>query len=113
MPTEPYLSPEPDDGSASTPQISNERAAYNIVSDTVVGVNVRGKDNLFQALFILGSVIVLAGAGAIVAGLSDTDVPWWGGAIAGAFVGLVAGLFLSGIGLMIYRAVRHLKGKHD
>jgi uncharacterized membrane protein YeiB len=35
------------------------------------------------------------------------------GAVVGGFVGLFAGLFGSGIFLMVYRAVRHVRGKHD
>ena len=35
------------------------KAAYNIVSDTVTGVNVRKSDNIFQALFILATIFVL------------------------------------------------------
>ena len=35
------------------------------------------------------------------------------GALGGAFIGLVAGFFASGIFLMIYRAVMHLRGRHD
>jgi hypothetical protein len=49
----------------------------------------------------------------LVAIKPDWDIPWYGGAIAGAFAGLAVGLFASGIFLMIYRAVRHLQGKHD
>jgi hypothetical protein len=33
--------------------------------------------------------------------------------IVGGFLGLIAGLLGSGVFLMIYRAVRHAKGKHD
>jgi hypothetical protein len=35
------------------------------------------------------------------------------GALVGGFIGVLAGLFGSGIFLMIYRAVRHLRGKHE
>jgi hypothetical protein len=31
----------------------------------------------------------------------------------GAFAGLVVGVFSSGIFLMVYRAIRHVRGKHD
>jgi hypothetical protein len=94
--------------------ISTGRAAYNVVSDTVTGVNVRASDNLLQALFILAAVILLAIVGAVLAALnSDWDLPWYAGAMLGAFAGLVIGFFASGIFLMIYRAVRHMTGKHD
>ena len=35
---------------APTENVSDVRAAYNLVSDTVVGVNVRWSDNKFQAV---------------------------------------------------------------
>ena len=94
--------------------ISSGRAAYNVVSDTVTGVNVRASDNVLQAVFILAAVVVSAIVGAVLVALNgDWDLPWYGGAIVGAFVGLVIGFFASGIFLMIYRAVRHMQGRHD
>lgn len=94
--------------------ISSGRAAYNVVSDTVTGVNLRGSDNKFQAKFILVSVVLLAALGALLAWLNTSwQLPWFGGAIVGAFAGLVFGVLASGIVLMIYRGARHMKGKHD
>lgn len=94
--------------------LSAGRAAYNVVTDTVTGVNVRWSDNRFQALFVLGSVIVVALIGGIAAfANSQWNLPWYGGALVGGFIGLVAGTILSGIILMLFRASRHLKGKHD
>lgn len=93
------------------------REAYNIVSDTVVGMNVRKSDNLFQLKVIL--VCVLTGvplgaiAGALLSDSNDRLVGAVGGGLGLGFAGVVLGLFGSGIYLMIYRAVRHLKGKHD
>jgi hypothetical protein len=46
-----------------------------------------------------------AGIGALVGGC--------GGAFLGAFAGILVGLFGSGIYLMVYRAVRHVRGRHD
>lgn len=95
-------------------RISSERAAYNVVSDMVIGVNVRKQDNKFQALFILAAVAIFAALGAILAFFFKSwELPWYGGAIAGSFAGLVLGFFASGIVLMIYRGMRHVKGKHD
>ncbi|MBL8891881.1 MAG: hypothetical protein JNL67_18035 [Planctomycetaceae bacterium] len=89
-------------------------AAYNIVSDTIVGPNLRWRDNLFQALFIFVSILVFALVGAILAFFNPRwNLPWFGGVIFGAFAGLLFGTFASGIFLMIYRGLRHLKGKHD
>ncbi len=98
----------------SSDGVSTERAAYNVVSDTVTGVNIRKSDNLFQAAFIAVTMFVLAITGAILASIfGKGDIPWYAGAIAGALAGLVVGVFASGIFLMIYRAVRHMTGKHD
>jgi hypothetical protein len=86
---------------------STGKEAYNIVSDTVVGANVRLKDNLFQGLAIL--VFAILGG---VLGLIFVEEPL-AGLMLGGIGGLIVGLFLSGIALMIFRGVRHLQGKHD
>jgi hypothetical protein len=97
----------------STRPDTSGRDAYNIVSDTVVGLNVRKSDNVFQAKFIGITVLVLATIGGASAALnSDWNLPWFGGALIGAFAGLIIGVFASGIFLMIYRAVKHVKGDH-
>lgn len=83
------------------------KQSYNVVADTVGGVNVRWKDNLFQALAIFVCLILGAGIGALV--VEERMM----GVIAGGFIGLIVGLFGSGIFLMIFRALRHLKGRHD
>jgi hypothetical protein len=90
---------------------------YNIISDTVVGVNVRKSDNLFQLKVILVCVFIGVPIGAIAgAVLSDSENRLIG-ALAGGFglgfAGVVLGLFGSGIYLMLYRAVCHLRGRHD
>jgi hypothetical protein len=94
--------PPPDDATSMT-----SRQVYNVVSDTVGGPNVRLRDNLFQAAAIFAGMILGAGIGALVA----TERIF--GALAGGFLGLLAGLFGSGIFLMVYRAVKHTRGKHD
>src|SRR5262245_49159810 len=83
------------------------RQAYNLVTDTAAGPNVRWKDNLYQALVILVFVILGAAMGAL---MLDDYRP---GLLLGAFGGLVAGVFGSGIFLMIYRAIKHSRGQHD
>ena len=112
----PYVSPEaPGEGTGSSPTAG--RDAYNIVADTVVGMNVRKSDNLFQLKVIL--VCVLAGcplgavAGALLADPGNRLPSALGGALGLGFAGVVLGLFGSGIYLMIYRAVRHVRGQHD
>lgn len=95
-------------------EISTERATYNIVSDTVTGVNFRKRDNLFQGLFILVAALLLAGVGAVLAWFNPRwDLPWYGGALFGGFAGLVIGFFVSGLFLMVFRMVRHLQGRHQ
>jgi hypothetical protein len=91
---------------ASSPTLG-AREAYNIVSDTVVGVNFRKSDNRLQAKIIAFVVFI----GAVVGFFLDPQRI--GGAIGGAFLGLIAGLFISGFFLMIYRAGKHIKGDHS
>lgn len=99
---------------ASPKEVSNERAAYNIISDTVVGLNVRKGDNAFQAKVTFGSVLLFASLGiGLVLLKADWKLPWYAGALIGSFIGLVLGILASGIFLMIYRTIRHLQGKHD
>lgn len=94
--------------------MASTQVAYNVVSDTVTGVNVRWSDNRFQAIFVFVSMVAIAMLGALLTLLnSQQQLPWYAGALMGAFVGMVFGVFGSGIYLMIYRAYRHLKGKHD
>jgi len=80
---------------------SEAKKVYNMVTDTVTGPNVRLKDNLYQAAFI--SMSLLAG---IVAGVLLAEDRFTG-ALIGAVAGLIGGLLLSGMFLMIYRALRH------
>ena len=97
-----------------TQSVSPVHAAYNVVTDTVTGVNVRWSDNKFQAIFVSASVVLASLTGAVLAALNARwNLPWYGGALIGSFAGLVIGIFASGIFLMFYRAARHIKGKHD
>jgi ABC-type uncharacterized transport system permease subunit len=113
-PYEPSASTDLDSGDSAETDISSAHAAYNVVTDTVTGLNVRKSDNKFQAIFILLAMIVFAGVGiGIVATKPVWEIPWYGGAIMGGFAGMVIGFFASGISLMIYRAARHIKGKHE
>lgn len=106
------------ESSDAAPQSANPvdsgLAAYNVVTDTVTGVNVRWSDNRFQAVFVASSVAVLAIVGAILTKLNPSwNLPWYGGGLVGMFAGLVFGVFASGIFLMFYRAWRHLRGDHN
>lgn len=117
MSENPYQTPV-EAGKAKEPTPTNtitpSAATYNVVTDMVGGLNLRRSDNAFQALFILVSIVLAALVGAILAFFNPNwNLPWMGGAVFGAVAGLVFGTFASGIFLMIYRAMRHLKGKHD
>lgn len=83
------------------------RQAYNVVSDTVAGANVRVMDNVVQAIAISVCLVL----GAIIGVLTIEDR--LAGVFVGGFLGLIVGLFASGIFLMIFRAVMHLRGRHD
>jgi hypothetical protein len=98
----------PDSSGAPPPRLS-AREQYNVVSDTVVGVNVRWRDNVFQAVVIVGCATLGAGIGWRMAGEDDVRGP----VLLGALGGLVAGTLLSGAALMVFRFVRHVRGRHD
>ncbi len=83
---------------------------YNMITDTVAGPNIRVRDNVFQAVFIFVCAVLGAAVGWL--GFGSTADPKVA-ALIGGIIGMVAGLFISGIALMIYRAVRHGQGKHD
>lgn len=99
MPEE-LIAPEPQPGISG-------REAYNVVTDTLTGPNVRWKDNVYQAAAI--GVCTILGAGVGLLFIEDHLAA----VLIGSLFGMLAGLFGSGIFLMIYRGVRHLRGKHD
>lgn len=101
------MNEDPSAKATSPPQPVSGRQAYNLVTDTVAGPNLRLKDNLVQAGVIFVCCLLGAGFGA----LSVNDrMP---GLLMGGFAGMVVGFFGSGLFLMIYRAARHIQGKHD
>ncbi len=105
------------DAGEAHPATMSGREAYNIVADTVGGVNVRLSDNVLQLIVILICVLILSPVGAIVGAVysppEERVIGTIGGGLGMACIGVVLGLFGSGIYLMIYRAVRHVKGKHN
>jgi hypothetical protein len=116
MSENPFQSPTDVAGSRQneSPPLTSTQASYNVVTDTVTGVNVRWSDNRFQAIFVLISMVATSLLGALLAAInSQWNLPWYVGALIGSFAGLVIGILASGIFLMFYRAARHLKGKHD
>jgi len=98
---------EPTNGNEKPDDDLTGRQKYNIVSDTVTGVNVRLKDNVIQALAILVFIALGAAIGAV---LIEARVA---GAVIGGLIAIFAGWIASGVFLMIYRAVMHVRGHHD
>jgi hypothetical protein len=97
LPDEPG-SDEPIDAEVVDPHLTG-RETYNVITDTVTGVNLRVSDNVFQAIVSFVCLVLGAGIGALA---FQDRVP---AALVGGFVGLVVGLFVSGIWLMCYRAL--------
>jgi predicted RNA-binding Zn-ribbon protein involved in translation (DUF1610 family) len=83
------------------------RQAYNVVSDLGAGINVRRRDNLIQ----LGVIVIATLLGIAIGAMVTRDRAT--GEVLGGFIGLLAGLFGSGIFLMIFRAIQHARGRHD
>jgi hypothetical protein len=108
----PYDAPEIVDAElipdAPNQELGSGKATYNVVTDLVTGANLRAWDNTIQIIAIL---IATPLGGLIGYQMASLDRGF--GALVGGFFGLLTGLFGSGIFLMIYRAVRHIRGKHD
>jgi hypothetical protein len=83
------------------------KQTYHVITDTVTGANLRWKDNLFQAV---GTVVLTAVGAGIAYALAEEPLP---AMLIGALGGLIAGALLTGVILMIYRAVKHIHGQHD
>ena len=81
----------------------SSKETYNVVSDTVIGINARKKDNLIQGIIILVTVII----GLVIGHM------YGGFLLLGGLGGLIVGFLGSGIFLMIYRAIKHASGDHD
>ncbi len=81
---------------------------YHTVAETVGGIpSFRLKDNLIQTAFIAATLIIGLGIGYLV----TKDMF---GAGVGGFLGLIAGLLVSGVVLMVLgwkRAIRRLGGR--
>jgi hypothetical protein len=95
----------PEESRPTDPNSVSGNDGYRIVTDLVAGPNLRWRDNLFQGLFILIALLLSVAVGAA----------FWGveGAVIGGVGGLIGGLLLSGAVLGLYRAYRHMQGKHD
>ena len=65
----------------------SSKETYNVVSDTLVGVNVRKKDNIIQGLIILVTVII----GLLI------GQTYGGFLMLGGLGGLIIGFLVSGI----------------
>ncbi|MCA9247153.1 MAG: hypothetical protein KDA42_08565 [Planctomycetales bacterium] len=85
----------------------SNRRDVDAVADTIVGLNLRVSDNVFQAVAIAGCILLGATTGALLV----EEPP--AGAVFGGFAGLVFGFFASGIVLMFARARPHMRRKRD
>ncbi|MCU0716752.1 MAG: hypothetical protein MUD03_11560 [Pirellula sp.] len=65
MPDNPFQasSEKPEKLDSLSRSVDPDQAIYNVVVDTVTGVNARWSDNLFQAIFVFVSVVVVAALG--------------------------------------------------
>ena len=113
----PYATPATGVADERPQEITAGKQIYNVVTDTVGGINVRKSDNAFQAKVICGCLLLTipigAMLGAVYSGPSDRVASAVMGGLGLGFIGTIVGLFGSGIYLMIYRALRHASGKHD
>ena len=112
------------------------KETYNIVSDTVVGINARKSDNLLQVKITIITIIIGAIIGVIFDGNTEASeqlpshlqhlvkepvlkvalgvvgLENHTGLVAGAVAGLILGFLGSGFYLMVFRAVKHASGDH-
>ena len=112
------------------------KETYNIVSDTVAGINARKSDNLLPVKITIITIILGAIIGVIFDGdaeaseqlpshlqhlvkepvlkvaLGVVGLENHTGLVAGAFAGLILGFLGSGFYLMVFRAVKHASGEH-
>tara|TARA_B100001250_G_C19269623_1_gene558497 strand:- start:89 stop:490 length:402 start_codon:yes stop_codon:yes gene_type:complete len=113
------------------------KETYNIVSDTVVGINARKSDNLLQVKITIITIVIGAIIGVIFDGdaevseqlpshlqhlvkepvlkvaLGVVGLENHTGLVAGAFAGIILGFLGSGFYLMVFRAVKHASGEHE
>lgn len=95
---------------ASQPQNrsgSTLRYLYNLFSDLFFGPNFRWKDNLLQGIIVAAFFAMGAGYGLLIA--EDKYL----GFLIGSLIGIVSGALGSGFSLMVFRGLRHLRGRHD
>lgn len=98
----------PRDDDAAPQEVSTGRASYNTVTDLVGGLNVRRSDNRLQAKAALIGLLI----GGLPGLIFGSEGRWVVAGLGGLF-GTTVAVFGTGIYLMIYRAIRHVKGKHD
>lgn len=77
-----------------TPKPKNDALeAYNTVAETIAGPSLRWKDNLVQAVCVIGGLFIGAGVGSLF------QFPI--GTLVGAVGGMITATFVSGIVLMV------------
>ena len=90
---------------------------YNVVTDTIIGINMRWSDNAVQGAIVAVFAALGAASGAFFIPGSDPAlseaVTAREGAIIGLVIGVILGGFVSGGLIGIFRFVKHLKGQHE
>jgi len=92
------------------------RETYNIVSDTITGVNVRRTDNLIQAAVVVVFAILGTALGLLASeGVFGVDLEFSArtGAVVGVTTGMVVGLLVSGLAIGLFRLYKHASGQHE
>ena len=77
-----------------------------VMADTIIGINLRGKDNRFQAIGV--TIGMLLGIIGYVIFYVVTKSHWsWSGCLVCIALGLIGATFITGIALAFYRMRNH------
>lgn len=90
-------------GESNSPSADAGQIRYEVVGSVGEGLNLRLRDNLLQAMVMLGGVA----AGAVIGYNASTEFPWVGAAY-GALIGAIGGAFVSGLLLLCLARRRNL-----
>jgi len=99
-------------GELKSPPRESGLESYQRVAETVGGVpSLRVKDNVVQALVVLGSGAIGAGVGAALVWTEAVQSAMWFMAVVCGVGGMVVSTLISGLVLMVLGFVRAAKGK--
>ncbi len=91
---------------------SRIKKTYNIVTDLIIGVNFRKKDNFFQLKFtsiFTATIIVLAYMWYFINSEFLLASTFLGATLTSASIGILIGMFISGAYLAIIKLIQHVK----